>query len=79
VDPDPGGPKTCGSGGSGFGSGTLQASLEKVVPDNQYFGSGLGRPKLSLTKGTNEEIFMFEESCIRLEASPGAQMSFVEI
>jgi hypothetical protein len=23
VDPDPGGPKTYGSGGSGFGSGTL--------------------------------------------------------
>jgi hypothetical protein len=23
MDPDPGGPKTCGSGGSGFGSGTL--------------------------------------------------------
>jgi hypothetical protein len=22
-DPDPGGPKTCGSGGSGFGSATL--------------------------------------------------------
>jgi hypothetical protein len=24
MDPDPGGPKTCGSGGSGFGSGTLK-------------------------------------------------------
>jgi hypothetical protein len=23
TDPDPGGPKTCGSGGSGFGSGAL--------------------------------------------------------
>jgi len=23
VDPDPGGPKPCGSGGSGFGSATL--------------------------------------------------------
>jgi hypothetical protein len=29
MDPDPGGPKTCGSGGSGsgFGSGTLLTSL----------------------------------------------------
>ena len=29
--PDPGGPKTCGSGGSGFGSGsaTLKTSLAK--------------------------------------------------
>jgi hypothetical protein len=26
MDPDPGGPKTCGSGGSGFGSATLVKS-----------------------------------------------------
>jgi hypothetical protein len=27
MDPDPGGPKTCGSGGSGFGSGSGTARL----------------------------------------------------
>jgi hypothetical protein len=30
-DPDPGGPKTCGSGGSGFGSGTLLAGYFLAV------------------------------------------------
>jgi hypothetical protein len=29
MDPDPGGPKTRGSGGSGFGSGTLQ-EIKKI-------------------------------------------------
>jgi hypothetical protein len=28
-DPDPGGPKTCGSGGSGFGSGF--ATLDEII------------------------------------------------
>ncbi len=32
MDPDPGGPKTCGSGGSGFGSGTL---LLRLIPFQQ--------------------------------------------
>ncbi len=27
MDPDPGGPKTCGSGGSGFGSATTQKGI----------------------------------------------------
>jgi hypothetical protein len=29
-DPDPGGPKTCGSGGSGFGSGSATLLLRAV-------------------------------------------------
>jgi hypothetical protein len=29
MDPDPGDPKTCGSGGSGFGSGTLLENNNK--------------------------------------------------
>jgi hypothetical protein len=33
VDPDPGGPKTCGSG-SGFGSGS--ATLEKTINFEQF-------------------------------------------
>jgi len=47
VDPDPGGPKTCGSGGSGFGSGTLlrtnpnvghyRNGLPDFLPALQYF------------------------------------------
>jgi hypothetical protein len=31
-DPDPGGPKTCGSGGSGFGSGSAT-----LIPVEQMF------------------------------------------
>jgi hypothetical protein len=30
VDPDPGGPKTCGSGGSGSGSGTQFSILNNT-------------------------------------------------
>jgi hypothetical protein len=33
MDPDPGGPKTCGSVGSGFGSATLVLGLLDPNPD----------------------------------------------
>jgi hypothetical protein len=38
VDPDPGGPKTCGSG---FGSGTLQKRIIFVKPVSPAGGSSL--------------------------------------
>ncbi len=39
-----------------------------------------GRPKLSPTNGTNEEIFIFEESSrSQGVASPGAQLSFLAV
>jgi hypothetical protein len=31
MDPDPGGPKTCGSGGFEFGSGTLVSSIDNYL------------------------------------------------
>ena len=54
MDPDPGGPKTCGSGGSGsgFGSGTLVHLLVCELPEygvEDMVGSpGSGRPHVQL-------------------------------
>jgi hypothetical protein len=54
-DPDPGGPKTCGSGESGFGSATLVFQWKKAggilgtgpVCVTSYAGiNGIGRKKL---------------------------------
>jgi hypothetical protein len=42
MDPDPGGPKTCGSGsgfGSGFGSGTLPVGRHAVRVDEGLEGA----------------------------------------
>jgi hypothetical protein len=46
VDPDPGGPKTCGSGGSGsgFGSGTLHRVTVQIFADRANF-EGLEKTK----------------------------------
>ncbi len=59
MDPDPGGPKTCGSGGSGFGSATLilnrccgsGSSLISLLPID-------GVPKWGVVRST-EIIFSF--------------------
>jgi hypothetical protein len=56
MDPDPGGPKTCGSGGSG--SATLLQTRSQEVETNRnylYSGdevSGRGQPKRALGTGT---------------------------
>jgi hypothetical protein len=44
MDPDPGGPKTCGSGGSrsGFGSGSLTLLFSMFVGHFSPPGSGYG-------------------------------------
>jgi hypothetical protein len=49
VDPDTGGPKTCGSGGSGSGSATL---------DHSFIHIAYGTPQefTDLQKNTNEEL-----------------------
>jgi len=44
VDPDPGGPKTCGSGGSGFvsgGSGFGSGTLLRTNPNVGHYRNGL--------------------------------------
>jgi hypothetical protein len=48
-DPDPGGPKTCGSG-FGSGSATLEKSL--VILDN----GGYGAQSKELTRGLSELV-----------------------
>jgi hypothetical protein len=40
MDPDPGGPKTCRSGGSGFGFGSGSATLPNLPANPDFIGSG---------------------------------------
>jgi hypothetical protein len=55
-DPDPEGPKTCGSSGSGFGSGTESATL---LLSTAYYNTLLREKKW----GKNLDDLAFDDMC----------------
>jgi hypothetical protein len=58
MDPDPGGPKTCGSGGSGFGSGSATLVMRVAVTINSCL-SNIGElyPTHDLKRGREVSAF----------------------
>ena len=63
LDPDSGGPKTCGSGGSGFGSGSATMVdtkikvefFKSIISSNQCCGSGSDLDPDPLVRGMDPD------------------------
>ncbi len=56
MDPDPGSPKTCGSGGSGFGSGSATLNSCDRKMENLSRGPTFGDFVTILTEGSMQDI-----------------------
>jgi hypothetical protein len=69
-DPDPGGPKTCGSG-SGFGSGTLLESIPRPI-------AGLKFPTLTIAQAAIDMLTRHRDQHVAYVSAHLALLAFLK-